>query len=99
MLRFESGGCDAIVGIVNLIVDLPLLLVGRQRLTVGKGVTGKHDPKDDEAVKGTGVAVFWGPISNETSFVIVFSMVTPVLIKLRMTKSLIMDKYNIPARS
>lgn len=59
MFRFESGGCDAIVGIVNL-VELPLLLVGVV-VTVGKSITGKHDPKDDEAVKGTGVAAFWGP--------------------------------------
>ena len=97
MLRFESGGCDAIVGIVNL-VELPLLLVGVV-VTVGKGVTGKHDPNNDEAVKGTGVAAVWGPISNGTSFVIMFSMGTPVLIKLWMTKSLKMDEYNILARS
>jgi hypothetical protein len=97
VFRFESGGCDAIVGIVNL-VELPLLLVGVV-VTVGKGITGKHDPKDDEAIKVTGVAAFWGPISNGTSFVIVFSIVTPVLIKLLMTKSLIMDEYIIPARS
>jgi hypothetical protein len=68
-------------------------------VTVSKGVTGKHDPNNDEAVKGTGVAAVWGPISNGTSFVIMFSMGTPVLIKLWMTKSLKMDEYNILARS
>jgi hypothetical protein len=97
VFRFESGGCEAIVGIVNL-VELSLLLVGFV-VTVSKGVTGKHDPKNDEAVKETGVSAVWGPISNGTSFVIMFSMVTPVLIKLWMTKSLIMDECNIPARS